>query len=252
MNLDYGDISNCVSIGGKPAHCLDPVNGVPSYEHEKGQFLVYDTLIAKHSFTNGLMLFSHWYGSVCLIAIDGLVPLHHNPDAWWSYRPKIYRWHMDHWWQARGSQEELMYRYTLGNLMLGDLDKALTTVAAEERADELLLSCLTPQQRLEFIANREFRVRGASTKNLYMITANDGFDLLDETDMETLVSYCLHTEHWMPSGDIALATKLMLEDPELEIECLENANASSRRKKRPRTENDRVASERESYYEMLG
>jgi len=167
---------------------------------------------------------------------------------WCQYRPVLYELHLEGGWCGLGSQGELSWRYGLWwmiNALAGlhkpegktyrdlaeevavkeELVEAFDMADADERARALLLEMLTPQQRLELAAAGRFRVRGAKTRRIYGIEPGNGFVALDELGSEALTSYCLHTEHWIPDADVALATKFALEDRELEEECVAGAKA---------------------------
>lgn len=237
--LDYGnDPYEWIAKGGKPAKAVG--DGMPSYEHEGGKMVVYDLLIAQMDLRTGLRFFPSSYGATALIFPDGLTPawfhLSEHEDGIMSYgvgerewRPAIYRLTLDSRMERQGSQTELEWRAGLAEMMHHiHAGKEWTMEQANERADKLLLECLSPQQRLEFFASDggNFRCRGGATKNLYVIELGNGFDILDKTTMEILVSYCFHPEEWMPSADVALAAKLLLEDPEKEAEVLEGARSN--------------------------
>lgn len=221
---------------------------MPSYEHEDGQLVVYDLLCAQATANGGMMLFSRWYGAAALLSPDDMVPLHHHPGARWEWRPVVYNRSLHGYWQGLGSQMELGWRFGLMEMQFaihsveaGELDEDFnpdehfSMAEADKRADALLRENLSPLQVTELATVGKFRVRGAATRNLYRIDPGDGFELLDPVTNEVVRSYCLHPEGWMPHADVALATKLALEDEELEVETLEGARGRDweRAKRRP-------------------
>jgi hypothetical protein len=239
---------------------------MPSYESEDGSFQVYDFLATIPDLrTRGMIAASRWYGTACLLAPDGMVPLHHEETQEWKWRPCLYT---QHWtgagWQQMGSQQELAWRYGLMKMMAlkataaekiiefaeedGDahgilesaetLEEALDEVMrafaksegfdmerADKRADELLRDHLNPFQRVELEIRGLFRIRSASGL-MFEIGVGDGFRQVCPVTGRVLVSFCLHPEEWMPAGDVALAIKLQLEDPEREEALLEGARGS--------------------------
>jgi len=209
---------------------------MPSYEDEDGGFVVYDLMVCQGESNGSLMALSRFYGVVCLIAPEDLTALHHSPQADWVYRPLLYRRNMYGSWDRLGSQMELGWRYGLGKMQLAmaaiddgeefDPQKDFSMPLADERADKLLGENLTPLQSLELSKSDSFRVRGGKTKSIYVIELGNGFKIVNGMTGDTGVSYCLHPDYWMPMADVALATKLQLEDPEMEEETTENARAT--------------------------
>lgn len=235
--IEYpGPPSAWIVRGGKPADCLGDCRkrsgGMPSYEHEdQNGLVVYDFLIAAGEAHGSMMLTSTWYGIAALVSPEETVPLHHTPGAWWVWRPMLYRRSIHGRWDCLGSQEELAWRYGLNQVQFArariedgdyDIDRDFTMAKADAKAKELLLENLTPQQAIEYHASNggEFCCRGGATKNLYKIDIGAGFYILSKLTREEAVSYCWHTEYWIPHDDVALATKLQLEDPELEEQVL--------------------------------
>lgn len=244
MSTDFGfrytEPQHWICKDGRPS---DAGWGLPSFESEDGQLWVYDFLIVFPTNPGNELLVSRDYGMVALVAPDDMVPLHHSPAAWWSWRPVLYRLTFNGWWEALGSQQELGWRFGLMEAQhAAHAGAEFTFPEADERADAILREYLSPQQALELEAFGWFRCRGGRTGNLYKVDVGNGFEILDKRTCETVVSYCLHTEAWMPHGDIALATKLALEDAELEVECLENARQYPRGDRRPVTLGDVIAS----------
>lgn len=232
-----------MSSGGKPARVLGP-KGFPSFEHEDGELLVFDLLICQAGHDGTLRFFPRWYGVACVLATDDMVPLHHSPDAWWQWRPCVYNKGALDGWEQMSSQQELAWRHGLAEVMhwmhgggrdAGDPMPFAATEDADARAEEVLRECLNPQQRLELASLGKFRVVGGKTENVYEIEPGNGFGIVDAVTGEMCVSYCLHPEEWIPHDDVALATKFALEDPELEVECLENARQIVLRPEQRRT-----------------
>ena len=114
-------------------------------------------------------------------------------------------------------------------------------VVLPEDLAEVMLTQLSYQQTIEYRATGGFRVVGARTGNLYRVTPSNGFELIDAYTNRVVVSYCLHTEHWLPSCDQALAIKMALEDRELEVEVLEGAKPYPRSDRRQVRVSDQVA-----------
>ena len=84
---------------------------------------------------------------------------------------------------------------------------------AKERAEELLRSCLTSQQREEleqkhhfhlFVGNRKYRINRGRTRNI---------ELVDEQG-KVVKRLCAHPSEMIPDADTMLAQKLMLETDE--------------------------------------
>lgn len=231
------------SSGGKPAPAASTM---PSFEHVDGKLQVWDLLVAQLSRDGEMMLFSRWYGSVCVLAPDGPCPVHHEPGQLWEWRPVLQRLAWDGIWQTLGSQRELTWRKGLSDMMhfvhvgreagdeMPDLEPPV------DRSEHLLRRLLSPQQRIDLAGTGDFRVRGAGG-SLYRIDVGNGFELLDPITNASVASFCLHPEGWIPDFDVAIATKLALEDEELEADCLENARRYPRTSKQRRRATDFVA-----------
>lgn len=248
MNLERvfgGTPAEWIPHGGRPAKCLG-FEGMPSYERDEGH-AVYDFL-SVHAGAGGIQFVPSFYGAICALAPEGLAPLYarvHDPrpveravgnekvigsldvGAPRHWRPWIYHRESDHI-SCMGSQTEMLWRHSIHGMLKelnGGGDEQDMTAACE-RARNLLLENLTPHQRIQFAARNAFAVRGALTRNMYWIELGNGFAILDKTTAYRTVSYCYHPTYWMPHEDVALATKLALEDPELEQQVLETAKVS--------------------------
>lgn len=216
MNLFAEMTGSVVAEGGRPAGCL-PFDGLPSYEQDDG-LLLFDMLIPVVDRRGGRpRLYPCSYWNVTRFVPEGLVR--------GKWRPCIYTRRVDHnggYWQHEGSQGELEHRYCMNwaarNEERGD---PWTVSEAEQRAHELLREMLTPHQRIQLAACEGFACRGGLTGNLYWIKLGNGFYIIDKRTHQTTISYCFHPEYWLPDEDIALSTKLQLEDPALEPRVLE-------------------------------
>lgn len=90
---------------------------------------------------------------------------------------------------------------------------------ARERAERLLLECLTPYQRHEWRQYGEFHVTGADGYT-YVIRPGQGHNVFRVEDGVRTVEYCLVTRDFTPVADLMLAQKLLLEkDPEAFFEA---------------------------------
>jgi len=102
------------------------------------------------------------------------------------------------------------------------------SVAASERAGELLLEHLTPQQRETYVNNGWFVVEGGRTKTKYRIrggTVVANIDVLDRKDRSTH-RLCGHAQSHIPMGDQLLSQKIMLELAEDDFLRLANRHAA--------------------------
>lgn len=100
--------------------------------------------------------------------------------------------------------------------------------AASDRAGELLLEHLTPQQRETYANNGWFVVEGGRTKTKYRIrggTLVANIDVLDRRDRSTH-RLCGHAQSHIPMGDQLLAQKIMLELAEDDFLLLANRHAA--------------------------
>lgn len=254
---------------GRPARCVGHW-GMPTAEHDVYEGLcVMEMCIVSMNPTH-LMLFPGWYATAALLSDESTVSLHHGQEADWHWRLNIYRAKImfhDEWslktyvdWERLGSQTELTWRNGLNEIQHfihgGDdgPDTGPIPMAhiAEARADRLLCQHLTAFQELEFRMSRNFRVVGAKTGQHYRITVGDGFELIDPESAEILVRFCLHTEHWIPASDQALAIKLALEDEEMEGKILSGAKAYPRKFVRDPTEDQKVAHKLEQEWGLVG
>lgn len=109
----------------------------------------------------------------------------------------------------------------------------LPFMEARRKADAILREHLAPQQLLELEARSRFHVRGR-VNALYRIDLGNGFYVVDPTTLEPLVSFCLHTEEWIPHADVALAVKLAIDsgqDGEAEILAAANPTPLMRQRR---------------------
>lgn len=269
MDIEYeGPPSEWISRHGVPAGAVGGwQDGMPSFEHEDNGFVIMELLIAASTANGSMMLVSPWYGTAVVLAPDGMVPLHHNPGALWEWRPLLYprqRWG----WSGMGSQNELGWRYGLAdmqqanalvaeyveeerayreftpseNLLYAMAKEALEMPGADDRAETLLAEHLAPQQLLEWRSHfGGFLVRGGETGKTYRVSVGDGFTEVDPVTLQILRSYCLHPEEWIPHADVALATKLGLENPETEEATVEGGRGTDREATRIVFAEERVA-----------
>lgn len=236
------DPADWIVDGGRPATAFGEVGGeyrcagLPSYELEtdfdpKG-FQVFEfaiLTIPRPGQDGAPKLIPRSYQIVSLVAPEGMVPLHHSPEAWWRYRPMLHERSLDGW-STLGSQHELAWRYALGRITSHGRDEVTAMFAAEDKAEALLEEFLTDWQLADYKLRGRFRVCGGSTGHAYEITPGDGFRRVDAATNKGMESFCLHPEAWLPGADVALATKWALEDPELEREALAGANSRVLRK----------------------
>lgn len=233
-----------VSRDGVPADCLGGwEGGLPSFEHEETGFVIFEIMLAACTSDGAMMLTSPWYGVAVILAPDGMVPLHHGPDALWEWRPNLYRRSaFRKGWNFLSSQRELGWRKGLADMQFAmwelrerfeegedvdpDAQPRIGMQDADDKAEELLAEQLKPQQIIEWRGLGCFRVHGGQTGHLYRITVGDGFARVHPVTDEVLESFCLHPEEWIPSADVALATMLNLTAPELEEATLEGARSN--------------------------
>lgn len=247
-DIPYGGVPwQWIAKDGFPAWIAgDPTKeratgGWPSSESDDG-FQVYENLIVmmKPGSDQEVRAFPRFYHEMAQLAPGGLAPQHHEPTQEWKYRPCIYRWAPFHeTWERQGSQRELTWRYGLHQTL------ALQAVAEEEgkdaalaqfiidraehraaarKSEALLESMLAPTQLLECRLGDRFRVIGGATGRYYRVVLGNGFAEVEPASDDERVNYCLHPEDWMPDADVALATKLNLEAPDLEEDFVAAAN----------------------------
>ena len=90
----------------------------------------------------------------------------------------------------------------------GQREKARNVTA---KARKLLMVCLTPYQRFEFLEYGEFHVAGLDGYT-YVIRERFGHNVFRIEDGDQTWEYCLVTENWgVPKFDLMLAQKLLLE-----------------------------------------
>jgi hypothetical protein len=106
--------------------------------------------------------------------------------------------------------------------------RALRIKAASDRARELLLSKLSPEQRESFTKNKWFIVEGGLTKTKYRIRSSTYAGNIDVLDVANNVAYrlCVHCSSTIPLEDHLLAQKIMLELAEDDIVRLANRHAA--------------------------
>ena len=89
---------------------------------------------------------------------------------------------------------------------------------AEERAQDLLLECLTEEQRKTVKEHKWFVVKGGKSGKTYRIRTNTVAGNVEELEEEKATSkFCCHLNHKMPRPDHHLAQKMMLEYDEDEF-----------------------------------
>jgi hypothetical protein len=97
---------------------------------------------------------------------------------------------------------------------------------ADERADDLLRSWLTWEQRRQWRSSREFEVTGCDTGTRYRITQSAVMNVqqLDESG-RCIARWCFMPKGELARGDVSLAQKIALET--MERKALAVANSSS-------------------------
>ena len=122
--------------------------------------------------------------------------------------PEAYRRHQE---AVRRAHEEQRQREAEANRQFEE--RAKLRKEAAERAQELLLVHLTPEQRESVVKNKWFVVEGGKSKKKYRIktTAAAGNVLELDPEGRVVASYCCHADHSFPMGDQHLTQKLMLE-----------------------------------------
>ena len=91
---------------------------------------------------------------------------------------------------------------------------------ATQRAERLLVEHLAPEQRAAYERDQFFEVVAALAR--YRIYHDGGVRRLGEDGRE-VASYCIHPIGALPSGDLALAKKLLLETDEVAFLRIANA-----------------------------
>jgi hypothetical protein len=229
------------------------------------------------------MLFGPFsYAQVAQRAPTNLTALHDADDAVWSWRPLLYTLNQDGITRL-GSHQELAWRWGLAAVMENnraaaiellkisreaaeserpireyaqrltaiaerhaDLDSKLRMAESRERSREILWEHLSAWQRLDLLAWGRFNVSGKINPQ-YRIDPGNGFDIVDPVTHESLVTFCLHPDDWMPFDDVALATKLAIDaGRESEQELLEAARPRVNRVTRRPNQRLRRAAELES------
>lgn len=133
------------------------------------------------------------------------------------WRPCVYEYRLGGGEIRRlSSQMELEWRYGIVQAgMLQDLnatpeDHQQAWAEPHDRAVALLRENLTPQQVIDLYCWGMFFVHGEVNK-LYGVEPGNGFSICDPTTREKTVTCCFHPDQWIPHEDVALATKLLLE-----------------------------------------
>jgi hypothetical protein len=106
--------------------------------------------------------------------------------------------------------------------------EAMRRETANQRARELLLSKLSPEQRDCFNKNKWFVVEGGQTKKKYRIKSHGyiaNIDVLGDNG-KVMHRLCVHCAHDIPLEDHLLAQKIMLELAENDIVKLANRHAA--------------------------
>lgn len=112
--------------------------------------------------------------------------------------------------EAEAAQRERLRAYQEEQRVRGE-----ERVAANKRAEELMLAHLTPAQREQIKAHGWFIVQGGRSKHNYMIRPTAYAGNIEVTEWDGRRSrLCCHVDHTIPVFDNALAQKLMLEHDE--------------------------------------
>lgn len=86
---------------------------------------------------------------------------------------------------------------------------------ATERARQLLVAMLDREQQEEFAKNRSFIVHTKDRQRRYQVTyGTAGNVLLLNPAGQTIAKFCIHPEEEVPTPDVMLAQKLLLETDE--------------------------------------
>lgn len=199
--------------------CADYVKAWPlelraSYESESGRIHVVEFALAAW---NGSKLFyvvmPRSWGEFASLAPTGLGRLNRGGERTW--RPLLYEFHPSGEMRRYGSQNELQWRWgiAIAGTARAAADPEMLDILFTQpivRADELLREHLSVQQLLDLDAWGCFYVRGEINR-LYRVRPGNGFSIVDPVTRDELVSYCFHPDEYMPDADVALATKLLIE-----------------------------------------
>lgn len=154
-------------------------------------------------------------------------------QAYWNGQVQQARWIND----AQNAQNALYQGQIAGNYVVG-FDTVFTTRApspeAVARAKELLLSHLDSTQKAQFEAKGDIEIIGGSTKRIYRVASTPipGKNVTWMENGKPRISYDAHpVDTSLPAGDIMLAQKLALENPEMEVQftriaCKHDHNAN--------------------------
>ena len=84
-----------------------------------------------------------------------------------------------------------------------------------EKAEELLLTSLTDQQRMEYLDTQEFRVRGNATGTTYILQRKHQINIISlDKYGNKLEKFCIVPDENVPVEDHMLAQKLIIENDE--------------------------------------
>jgi hypothetical protein len=90
---------------------------------------------------------------------------------------------------------------------------ATERLAADQRAKDLLLSHLTPEQRKTFENNGWFIVKGGKSGDRYKIKTNGYAGNIDKVDVNNVsqIRFCAHTRRELPLHDHHVAQMLAIQ-----------------------------------------
>jgi hypothetical protein len=155
-----------------------PFHGMPAYESERGALVVMENVLV---FVPGAdtapLVLPLSYRSACIRAPDGLVALHDDPDAVWSWRPCLYTLGHEVEWRL-SSQVELEYRIGVGEVALRGSEQ-------RDRIADLALRILREEQ-----AVRPGKLRKNAKKRLARRFRDLSAAILEETPELSVVEAC--------------------------------------------------------------
>lgn len=143
---------------------------------------------------------------------DFLEPLNHDPRAdAWRYANQILAEQMDMRWSTAGTEAPFSAWVYPGEGLKQNQE-------AEEKAEKLLLSCLSRQQKKDYKQHEYFIVIGNATGNRYKITKGriKNIYLIHDYD-DHVARHCVESNERVPMGDHLLAQKLLIEANEEEF-----------------------------------